>query len=182
MEGHLTPGASARPPANLARGSTPPSSSRMLTRYLTDIEELLEHQHWEAALREARDLPQIVVALADPALHSSAEAVTRWGERWIAPEERTTALVAAALQPSFAESSTAAAVPTRALRRLQLRRHVRTAPRGYPLEAPADLAPAEREAIDTARSLVQSARLWYAHSGCHDSTVQANLARLAVLR
>jgi hypothetical protein len=30
--------------------------------------------------------------------------------------------------------------------------------------------------------LVDAARRWYARSACHDSTVQANLARLAVLR
>ena len=181
MHGQISSGASSRPPGNLARGSTPPSSSRMLTRYLMDIEELLEHQHWEAALREARDLPRILVALADPALHCTPEAVAQWGERWVAPETRTASLAAVALQPTFAETG-GAAVPARALRRLQLRRHVRSVPRGYPVEAPVDLAPTEREAIDTARALVQSARSWYAHSGCHDETVQANLARLAVLR
>jgi hypothetical protein len=29
---------------------------------------------------------------------------------------------------------------------------------------------------------VGAARRWYARSGCHDPTVQSNLARLAVLR
>src|SRR5437762_685052 len=43
-----------------------PSSSRMLARYLTDIEQLLDEQHGEAALREAFDLPRIAVALTDP--------------------------------------------------------------------------------------------------------------------
>ncbi len=43
-----------------------PSDSRMLTNYLADIEQLLCEQRWEAALREACDLPQIAVALADP--------------------------------------------------------------------------------------------------------------------
>jgi hypothetical protein len=31
-------------------------------------------------------------------------------------------------------------------------------------------------------ALIEAARRWYARSACHDPTVQANLARLAVLR
>ena len=36
-----------------------PSSSRMLTGYMSYIEQLLDERQWEAALREALDLPQI---------------------------------------------------------------------------------------------------------------------------
>ena len=50
-----------------------PSSSRMLTSYMTDIEQLLDEQHWEAALREALELPRIAVALSDPHLSVSGE-------------------------------------------------------------------------------------------------------------
>jgi len=38
----------------------------MLTDYPTDIEQLLCEQRWDAALREACDLPPIAVVLADP--------------------------------------------------------------------------------------------------------------------
>ena len=31
-------------------------------------------------------------------------------------------------------------------------------------------------------ALTEAARRWYARNACHDPTVQANLARLAVLR
>src|SRR5947207_15496509 len=75
---------------NQVRHSHPgavPSDSRMLTNYLADIEQLLCAQRWDAALREACDLPQIAVALADPHLRSSSERVKRWfGKRVRAPE------------------------------------------------------------------------------------------------
>ena len=63
--------------------ATPPSSSRMLTGYLTDIEQLLEEQRWDAALREARELPRIAVALSDPQFRCSGEAVGVWCEQWL---------------------------------------------------------------------------------------------------
>src|SRR2546429_9841185 len=62
-----------------------PSSSRMLARYLTDIEQLLDEQHGEAALREAFDLPRIAVALTDPELRSSGEQLKSWCRQWIGP-------------------------------------------------------------------------------------------------
>lgn len=149
----------------------------MLTRYLTDIEDLLEQQRWDAALREARDLPRIAVALADPALQASAEAVRDWAQQWLKPDEQAAALVPAG--PSL--ESSGAVVPARALRRLQLRRHVRTAPRGYPVREPEAQSPGTEE-VQVARHLVNATRRWYARSGVHDPAVQANLARLAVLR
>src|SRR5256885_5191614 len=60
-----------------------PSSSRMLTNYLADIEQLLAEHRWDAALREALDLPPIAVALADPQLRSSSERVKRWCGKWV---------------------------------------------------------------------------------------------------
>src|SRR6202030_4094952 len=63
----------------------PPSSSRMLAAYLTDIEQLLDEQHRDAALREAFDLPRIAVALTDPQLRCSGEQVKTWCEQWIGP-------------------------------------------------------------------------------------------------
>ena len=60
-----------------------PSSSRMLASYLTDIEQLLDEQRWDAALREACDLPRIAVALSDPQLRCSREEVGIWCAQWM---------------------------------------------------------------------------------------------------
>src|ERR1700716_3906703 len=71
---------------------TSPSSSRMLAGYLTDIEQLLDEQQGDAALREAFDLPRIAVALTDPQLRCSGEQMKTWCEQWIGPpgaERRT---------------------------------------------------------------------------------------------
>ncbi len=160
----------------------PPSSSRMLTGYLTDIEQLLEEQRWDAALREACELPRIAVALSDPQLRCSGEALGVWCQQWLeaqrAPSLKAEATPAGPSRVLDAPTQ----VPTSALRRLQLRRHVRTPPRGYLPRADEGLDPTEAASDETGRALVGAARRWYAHSGCHDPTVQTNLARLAVLR
>lgn len=153
----------------------------MLASYLTDIEQLLDEQRWDAALREACDLPRIAVALSDPQLRCSGEEVGLWCRQWVAPESE------AAQPPTDADPNDPAhilpqRVPTSALRRLQLRRHVRTPPRGYASAPDEHLDPREAQSDETGRALVIAARRWYACSGCHDPTVQANLARLAVLR
>ncbi len=165
-----------------------PSSSRMLASYLTDIEQLLDEQRWDAALNEACDLPRIAVALSDPQLRCSGEDVCQWCEQWIGPQTHPAAPEGAAERagPRLRERASGAGspefVPTRALRRLQLRRHVRTPPRGFAPVADENLDPHEAESIETGRALVVATRRWYARSGCHDPTVQSNLARLAVLR
>jgi hypothetical protein len=168
---------------------TSPSSSRMLASYLTDIEQLLDEERWDAALRDAGDLPGIAVALSDPLMRTSSEEVAQWCTTWIAP--RPPADEAAQLLPERAGSavplqvqagSETASVPTAALRRLQLRRHARTRPRGFVLGADETLDSEAAEAVQTARSLVEATRRWYARSGVHDPAVQSNLARLAVLR
>ena len=166
-------------------GAATPSCSRMLASYLTDIEQLLEEQRWDAALREACDLPRIAVALSDPQLRCSGDAVGLWCRQWIPP---LPAAPGAAREPPVpgveagAQSPAPKSVPTRALRRLQLRRHVRTPPRGFTSHEHEDLDPEQTQSVETGRALVGAARRWYARSGCHDPTVQANLARLAVLR
>jgi hypothetical protein len=162
--------------------ATVPSSSRMLTGYLTDIEQLLEEQRWDAALREACELPRIAVALCDPQLRCTGEAVGMWCRQWLEAQPAMSAKPRgepAGRNPVQIEPTQ---VPTSALRRLQLRRHVRTPPRGYLPPADEDLDPTEAASDETGRALVGAARRWYAHSGCHDPTVQTNLARLAVLR
>ncbi len=165
-----------------------PSSSRMFASYLVDIEQLLDEHRWEAALREALDLPQIAVALSDPQLTGCADRLKDWCDQWIHPGEpdrnasgadyeRVSATVLA--RTSRDETAT---VPSLALKRLRLRRHARTPPRGFSSGRKPNFAPEGNSAITTCSILVEAARRWYAHSAVHDRTVQANLARLAVLR
>jgi len=161
----------------------------MLTSYLSDTEQLLDEQRWDAALREACDLPRIAVALADPRLRSSGEHVQRWCTEWIRPpgaERDAHGLDCERLGRGLAERIAALtppnSVPTHALRRLQLRRHVRILPRGFSAARAGDLPPRETEVMKMVTALLDATRRWYARSGCHDLTVQANLARLAVLR
>jgi hypothetical protein len=168
-----------------------PSSSRMLANYLSDIEQLLDEQQWDAALREALDLPQLAVALSDPQLSNSNERLKDWCHEWIRPEvpdrnakgpeyERVSGIV---LEHAVRDESGApGTVPSIALRRLRLRRLVRTPPRGFSSGRSGTLAPEETDTVGTCTILVEAARRWYAQSACHDATVQANLARLAVLR
>ncbi len=166
-----------------------PSSSRMFAAYLADIEQLLDAQHREPALREALDLPRLAVALADPHLRCTRAHLDTWCEQWIRPPgaehdaqglgyERLSRSIIERLEQSCALD----AVPTRALRRLQLGRHSRIAPRGFRARRNTDLPAREGEAFDMSAALIEAARRWYARSACHDPQVQANLARLAVLR
>ena len=165
-----------------------PSSSRMLASYLTDIEQLLDEQHEDVALREAFDLPRIAVALTDPQLRCSGEQVKTWCEQWIGPpgSEPVPKLDYERVGRNLSERVTAdgktSSVPTRALQRLRLRRHVRTPPRGFSAGRTEHLSSEDPEAVEMCTALVDAARRWYARSACHDTTVQTNLARLAVLR
>jgi hypothetical protein len=166
---------------------TGPSSSRMLASYLIDIEQLLDEQRWDAALRDARDLPRIAVSLSDPELRASSQAITKWCETWMDPPETDSSeskdcSPAALVTQESSVSDASSAVPTRALRRLRLHRHARTLPRGFRLDPDENLDPEAATAAKSGRALVESARRWYARSGVHDLTVQDNLARLAVLR
>ena len=162
----------------------------MVASYLTDVEKLLEAQHWDAALCEAYDLPRIAVALTDPTLQSSGELQKTWCEQWIRPTaeedasddldyERLCRAVCEHLEHE--DAAEPKSIPARALRRLRLRRHVRTAPRGFhEPHAPDD--PEASESVRICAALVDAARRWYARSACHNTIVQANLAKLAVLR
>ena len=166
-----------------------PSSSRMLTSYLADIEQLLDEQRWDDALRDAFDLPQIAAALTDPRLRSSEERVKAWCQEWVHPaegdaqaqeHERVCQLVCERMDRG--ESSSFETVPALALRRLRLRRHVRMPPRGFGADRTRAVEREGADAVEICTAVVEAARRWYAQSACHDGTVQANLARLAVLR
>lgn len=163
----------------------------MVAGYLTDVEQLIEAHRWDAALCEAYDLPRIAVALTDPTLHSSGEQQKHWCEQWIRPAEaddpsdsldyeRLCRTVCEHIENE--DAAEPEAVPARALRRLRLRRHVRVAPRGFGAESGPARAREKSESAQICTALVEAARRWYARSACHDSTVQSNLARLAVLR
>jgi len=161
----------------------------MFAAYLADIEQLLDAQRREVALREALDLPRIAIALADPQLRCTREQLQRWCGEWVRPpgaERDAQGLdyerLSRSISERLAQASEPDGVPMRALRRLQLRRHARTAPRGFRARRSADLPARENEAFDMCTALMEAARRWYARSACHDPTVQANLARLAVLR
>ncbi len=164
------------------------SSSRMVASYLTDVEKLLEAQCWDAALCEAYDLPRIAAALTDPTLQSSAPQQKTWCEQWIRPvEDDDDGLDYESLRRTVCEhleheAPPRPSVPTRALRRLRLSRHVRTAPRGFSQSPAADDDPEASQSAQICTALVDAARRWYARSACHDTVVQANLTRLAVLR
>lgn len=168
----------------------PPSSSRMFASYLADIEQLLEAQRRDAALREALDLPRLAVALADPRLRCTDEQLKTWCEEWIRPpgaERDAQGLDYERLSRNIIERLTqhpgTELVPMKALRRLQLRRHAREAPRGFSAwRAQKELLPREAETVQMSSALLEAARRWYARSAVHDTVVQANLARLAVLR
>jgi hypothetical protein len=170
-----------------ALASMAPSSSRMVAGYLTDVEQLIEAQRWDAALCEAYDLPRIAVALTDPTLRSSGERQKIWCEEWIRPEdadaddegldyERLRRTVCEHIETE--DTTKPKAVPAQALRRLRLRRHVREIPR----ESTSSRNSGTSETAQICTALVDATRRWYARSACHDTTVQANLARLAVLR
>jgi hypothetical protein len=172
----------------LDKSRVAPSSSRMLTSYMADIEQLLDEQQWEAATREALDLPQIAVALSDPQLSVTRERLQAWCNEWIRPEdpdrnargadyERVGGLVLS--RTGLGEGAT---VPLLALKRLRLRRLVRTPPRGFSAGRSASVAPEGTVAVETCNIVVEAARRWYAQTAVHAQTVQANLARLAVLR
>jgi hypothetical protein len=160
----------------------------MLTTYLSDIEQLLDEQRWDAAVREAIDLPLIAVALSDTQLRASTEGVKTWCDEWIRPEDpdeteggaeydQVSATVLAHLPEDGPPT-----VPFLALKRLRLRRHARTAPRGFSSGRNRARDEQGSTAVTTCTILVEAARRWYAQRAVHDPAVQVNLARLAVLR
>jgi hypothetical protein len=162
----------------------------MLASYLSDIELLLEEQRWEQALREAFDLPQIAAALSDERMQVSVDRVQAWCEQWVThaddaairADSDTGRIVQLVCERADRTTLANESVPTLALRRLRLHRLQRTRHRGFKSGPLALLGPEAADAVQICTTLVLAARRWYAQSACHDAIVQANLARLAVLR
>src|SRR3954452_10622740 len=163
-----------------------PSSSRKLTNYLADVEQNLDEQRWELAMRDVIELPKIAVALANPEMRSSREQCVAWCEQWLRPPNAANDSgvdhehICRVLDQQSEAGSQTAGVPSVALKRLRLRRHARHVPRGFKPSLAEREDHAETFAVCTA--VVEGMRRWYAHFACHDATAQANLARLAVLR
>ena len=189
QDSHLSPtdarSPASRPQNELLDARVYPSSSRMLANYLADVEQNLDEQRWEMALRDVIDLPRIAVALANPEMQASREQCVAWCEQWIRPPEATTESgvdhehICRVLDEKTQDES---AVPSVALRRLRLRRHARNAPRGFGVNRTLQHNEDHAETFGVCTAVVEGVRRWYAHFACHDATAQANLARLAVLR
>jgi hypothetical protein len=154
-----------------------PTASRMFAKYLNDLGQLLDERRWEAAAREANDLPRIAVALSDAHLHSSSEEIRNWCQLWIRPAQADVCE-----HVSHSDAADSASLTARALRRLRLRRHVRHPPRGFSPARADNLGAQDSAVLKRCEALLEAARRWYARSAVHDPIVQANLARLAVLR
>ena len=165
-----------------------PSSSRMLTNYLADVEQNLDEHRWEMALRDVVDLPKIAVALGDPELTSSNERCKAWCQEWVRPASVANESgvnqehICRVLDEKSGSTGQPRAVPSNELRRLRLRRHARNAPRGFNASHAGEASQDAAEIFAICTAVVEGVRRWYAHFACHDATAQANLARLAVLR
>ena len=166
-------------------------SSKMFDTYLTDIEQLLHHQIWSAALTDALALPHIGVALSDGRRRSSGERYKAWCATWIRPDAQATG----DSEPDGArlfrmwceragcvEPEAALAVPVRALRQLRLRRLARPMSPGCHPSQPKTCDADATQAVEVCTLLVDAANRWYTRRAARDDIVQANLARLAVMR
>lgn len=177
-----------RQPAELEDSRVQPSSSRMLTNYLADVEQNLDEHRWELALRDVVDLPRIAVALTDPELRSSGERCKAWCEQWVRPLSAANdsgadqQSICRVLDEKSGDVAATPSVPSLALRRLRLRRHARNAPRGFNASHTGADSQDCAATFAICMAVVEGVRRWYAHFACHDATAQANLARLAVLR
>lgn len=184
-------GAEGSLPAAGPRATARPRTSQMLESYLADIEYLMRAQLWKRAASLALPLPHICAALSNADLVSSAEAYRAWCERWLrppradtsfttpSPEELERMAAEYAVEPELAHHG---GVPVRALRQLRLRRLSRAAlPRGrVPLSLAAEAHGGR--AAEACLALLEGVRRWYRDCAARDPALQANLARLAVLR
>jgi hypothetical protein len=161
----------------------------MLTTYLADVEQMLDEQSWDAAVRESIDLPSIAVALADPHLRSSSEGIHKWFADWVRPADSKAESAAVdheriskTLLDRVISTEGKTGVPTQALRRFRLRRLARTPPGRFAPERARVPDSLGKDAADMCKVVVEAMSRWYAHAGCSDPVVQSNLGRLAILR
>lgn len=166
-------------------------SSRMLESYLGDVEYLLREGLWGEAEPLALALPHICAALSHLDLASSRERFQEWCEAWVRPPVADTSLSVpkpeqlyrlATERGADTPAEQSPSVPLRPLRQLRLRRLSRAAParrRGTLTDLRGLREEPAREACVV---LVEAVRRWYSDWAALDATVQANLARLAVLR
>jgi hypothetical protein len=166
-------------------------SSKMFDTYLTDIEQLLHHQMWGGALADALALPHIAVALSDPRRRSSGERYKTWCATWTRADARMNADPAVEGARLFTmwceragclEQESQLAVPVRALRQLRLRRLARPMSPGCHPSQPTSNDADALQAVEVCTLLVDAANRWYTRRAARDDVVQANLARLAVMR
>jgi hypothetical protein len=177
--------------ASARRGEIRASSSKMFDTYLTDIEQLLHHQLWSAALTDALALPHIAVALSDSRRRSSGERYKAWCSTWMRTDARSDGdaqELGARLfrmwceRAGKAEEESALAVPVRALRQLRLRRLARPMSPGCHPQQPKTTNADAAQAVEVCTLLADAANRWYTRRAARDDIVQVNLARLAVMR
>src|ERR1700733_7983287 len=120
----IEPGQPAAPrSAETDESRVHPSSSRMLTNYLADVEQNLDERRWDMALRDVVDLPRIAVALTNPELRSSREQCVAWCEQWVRPSNAATDSgvdhehICRVLDEKSQDGAVPTDVPTLALRR-----------------------------------------------------------------
>jgi hypothetical protein len=166
-------------------------SSKMFDTYLMDIEHLLHHQMWGAALTDALALPHIAVALSDVRQRSSGDEFKAWCATWVRPDAGTSPQSLLAGEPLFqmwaqragcSETDPACMKPVRALRQLRLRRLARPMSPGCHPSQPRTTDADAVQAITVCTLLIDAAQRWYTRRAARDAIVQANLARLAVMR
>lgn len=179
--------APVKPPISVSAARVRPSSSKMLTTYLADIEQMLDEQSWDAAVRETLDLPSIAVALSDPELRSSGDGIRKWLNDWVRPVQSDSGeldyeRISKMLNERAISANGETRVPAQALRRLRMRRLARTPPSRSAPERTRAPDPEANDAADMCKVVAEAVRRWYAHNGCSDPVVQANLGRLAILR
>jgi hypothetical protein len=163
----------------------------MLESYLGDIEYLIRERLWSEALPLALTLPHICAALENQDLTSSREQFLHWCESWVRPSQSDTSMTVptpedlhklACARGKSLQPDPQPGVPVQALRQLRLRRLARAAPprRRVSLADVRDFS--DEPAREACVALLEAVRRWYDDYAVTDSTVQTNLAKLAVLR
>ena len=164
-------------------------ASKMWSVHLLDVEALAHGSRPDQALRIAVQIPHVCVALSDEHLRSSYQRYQTWCEQWLEPVRIDEELVSIPFEELYAsyervcgtEGLSTLDVPVKALKDLQLKRLVR-APASRTLAEPALLSDSEQRSRQTALFLSAAAWHWYTEFASVDTTVQSNLARLAVMR